>query len=125
MNNTGHKQVLISICHLCPSRMSDFLCGREGYEHVRQADEQRIVPTAKDIKSVIEGATPALILIDELADYCAKASGLVVGGGTLFTQTNSFIQTLTEVVASIPRTVLICTLPASATASCSPASSIR
>lgn len=89
--------------------------GREGYEHVRQADEQRIAPTAKDIKSVIEGATPALILIDELADYCAKASGLVVGGGTLFTQTNSFIQTLTEVVASIPRTVLICTLPASAT----------
>lgn len=56
-----------------------------------------------------------MILIDELADYCAKASGLVVGGGTLFTQTNSFIQTLTEVVASIPRTVLICTLPASAT----------
>lgn len=91
------------------------LGGREGYEHVRQADEQRIAPTAKDIKSVIEGATPALILIDELADYCAKASGLVVGGGTLFTQTNSFIQTLTEVVASIPRTVLICTLPASAT----------
>ena len=90
------------------------LGGREGYERVRRADEQRIAPTAPDIKPIIEGASPALILIDELADYCAKASGLVVGGGTLFTQTNSFIQTLTEVVASIPKTVLICTLPASA-----------
>lgn len=90
------------------------LGGREGYEMVRNADEQMIAPTAKDIKPVIEGATPALILIDELADYCAKASGKVIGGGTLFTQTNSFVQTLTEVVSSIPKTVLICTLPASA-----------
>ena len=73
------------------------------------------IRAANDIKPVIEGAAPALILIDELADYCAKASGLTVGGGTLFTQTNSFIQTLTEVVASVPKTVLICTLPASAT----------
>ena len=56
-----------------------------------------------------------MILIDELADYCNRASGKVVGSGTLFTQTNSFIQTLTQVVASVPKTVLICTLPASAT----------
>ena len=111
----GHQVEDGIITHTLWGELAWQLGGREGYEHVRQADEQRIAPTAKDIKSVIEGATPALILIDELADYCAKASGLVVGGGTLFTQTNSFIQTLTEVVASIPRTVLICTLPASAT----------
>ena len=111
----GHQVEDGIVTHTLWGELAWQLGGREGYEHVRQADEQRIAPTAKDIKSVIEGATPALILIDELADYCAKASGLVVGGGTLFTQTNSFIQTLTEVVASIPRTVLICTLPASAT----------
>ena len=111
----GHQMEDGIVTHTLWGELAWQLGGREGYEHVRQADEQRIAPTAKDIKSVIEGATPALILIDELADYCAKASGLVVGGGTLFTQTNSFIQTLTEVVASIPRTVLICTLPASAT----------
>lgn len=111
----GHQVEDGIITHTLWGELAWQLGGREGYEHVRQADEQRIAPTAKDIKTVIEGATPALILIDELADYCAKASGLVVGGGTLFTQTNSFIQTLTEVVASIPRTVLICTLPASAT----------
>ncbi len=111
----GHQAEDGIITHTLWGELAWQLGGREGYEHVRQADEQRIAPTAKDIKSVIKGATPALILIDELADYCAKASGLTVGGGTLFTQTNSFMQTLTEVVASVPRTVLICTLPASAT----------
>ncbi len=111
----GHQVEDGIVTHTLWGELAWQLGGREGYECVRQADEQRIAPTAKDIKSVIEGAAPALILIDELADYCAKASGLVVGGGTLFTQTNSFVQTLTEVVASIPRTVLICTLPASAT----------
>ena len=110
----GHQVDDGIITHTLWGELAWQLGGREGYERVRRADEQRIAPTAKDIKPVIEGATPALILIDELADYCAKASGLVVGGGTLFTQTNSFIQTLTEVVASIPKTVLICTLPASA-----------
>ena len=111
----GHQAEDGIITHTLWGELAYQLGGREGYERVRRADEQRIAPTAKDIKSVIEGATPALILIDELADYCAKASGLTVGGGTLFTQTNSFMQTLTEVVASVPRTVLICTLPASAT----------
>lgn len=111
----GHQVEDGIITHTLWGELAYQLGGREGYERVRRADEQRIAPTANDIKPIIEGATPALILIDELADYCAKASGLTVGGGTLFTQTNSFMQTLTEVVASVPKTVLICTLPASAT----------
>ena len=111
----GHQVEDGIVTHTLWGELAWQLGGHEGYERVRRADEQRIAPTAKDIKPVIEGAAPALILIDELADYCAKASGLTVGGGTLFTQTNSFMQTLTEVVASVPRTVLICTLPASAT----------
>jgi len=110
----GHQVEDGIITHTLWGELAYQLGGRDGYERVRRADEQRIAPTANDIKPIIEGATPALILIDELADYCAKASGLTVGGGTLFTQTNSFMQTLTEVVASVPRTVLICTLPASA-----------
>ena len=111
----GHQVEDGIITHTLWGELAYQLGGRDGYERVRRADEQRIAPTANDIKPIIEGATPALILIDELADYCAKASGLTVGGGTLFTQTNSFMQTLTEVVASVPKTVLICTLPASAT----------
>lgn len=110
----GHQVEDGIITHTLWGELAWQLGGKEGYERVKNADEQMIAPTANDIKPVIEGASPALILIDELADYCNKASGKVVGGGTLFTQTNSFIQTLTEVVSSIPKTVLICTLPASA-----------
>ena len=110
----GHQVEDGIITHTLWGELAWQLGGKEGYERVKNADIQMIAPTAKDIKPVIEGASPALILIDELADYCNKASGKVVGSGTLFTQTNSFIQTLTEVVSSIPKTVLICTLPASA-----------
>ena len=110
----GHQVEDDIITHTLWGELAWQLGGREGYERVRNADVQMIAPTAQDIKPIIEGATPALILIDELADYCNKASGKIVGSGTLFTQTNSFIQTLTEVVSSIPKTVLICTLPASA-----------
>ena len=90
------------------------LGGIEAYERLRNADEQMIAPTAGDIKPIIEAAQPALILIDELADYCNKAAGKRVGGSTLFAQTNSFMQTLTEVVATVPKAVMICILPASA-----------
>ena len=110
----GHQVEDGIITHTLWGELAWQLGGREGYERVKNADVQMIAPTAQDIKPVIEGASPALILIDELADYCNKASGKVVGSGTLFTQTNSFMQTLTEVVSSIPKTVLICTLPASA-----------
>ena len=110
----GHKVYDDIITHTLWGELAWQLGGREGYERVRNADIQMVAPTAQDIKPIIEGASPALILIDELADYCNRASGKVVGSGTLFTQTNSFIQTLTEVVASVPKTVLICTLPASA-----------
>ena len=91
------------------------LGGKVAYDQIRQNDIERTAPSATLFKPIIERSTPCLILIDELADYCAKASAKKVGQGTLFNQTNSFIQTLTEVVSSIPRCVLIVTLPASAT----------
>lgn len=112
---SGHQTEEDIVTHTLWGELAWQLGGRDSYERVRHADEQMIAPTANDIKPIIERAAPALILIDELADYCVKASGRIVGGGTLFTQTNSFMQTLTEVVASVPNTVLICTLPASAT----------
>lgn len=90
------------------------LGGKKGYELLRNADEQGIAPSALSLKPIIEGAAPALILIDELADYCARAAAKRIGGSNLFIQTNSFMQTLTEVVAAVPKTVLLCTLPASA-----------
>ena len=91
------------------------LGGVEGYNRVRANDENRTAPTTAIFKPILEQNTPSLILVDELADYCNKANGTIVGRGTLYTQTVSFLQTLTESVAAVPRCVLIATLPASAT----------
>lgn len=91
------------------------LGGVEGYNKVRANDENRTAPTSSIFKPILEQNTPSLILVDELADYCNKANGITVGNGTLYTQTVSFIQTLTESVAAVPKCVLIATLPASAT----------
>lgn len=90
------------------------LGGVEGYNKVRANDENRTAPTSSIFKPILEQHTPSLILIDELADYCNKANGTLVGKGTLYTQTVSFLQTLTESVAAVPKCVLIATLPASA-----------
>lgn len=110
----GHQVADGIITHTLWGELAWQLGGREAYELVRNDDTQMIAPNAQKFKTILEKASPALILIDELADYCNKASGKIVGSGTLFTQTNSFIQALTEVVSSVPKTVLICTLPASA-----------
>lgn len=90
------------------------LGGVEAYNKVRANDESRTAPTSSIFKPILEQTTPSLILIDELADYCNKANGVTVGKGTLYTQTVSFLQTLTESVAAVPQCVLIATLPASA-----------
>lgn len=91
------------------------LGGIEAYNLVKENDEQRIAPNTTIFKRILEAAKPSLILIDELADYCVKANGKKVGNGTLYTQTLSFMQTLTEAVSQTPQCVLIATLPASAT----------
>ena len=91
------------------------LGGKESFDMVKQNDEERIAPSSAIIKPILEKAGTSLILIDELADYCVKASAKKVGAGNLYNQTNSFIQTLTEVVSSVPKCVLIATLPASKT----------
>lgn len=91
------------------------LGGEAAYETMRKNDEARQAPSASLLKPILEAAAPALILIDELADYCNKAAAQVVGSSTLFNQTTSFMQTLTEVVSRVPKTLLLVTLPASST----------
>lgn len=88
------------------------LGGLEGYEIIRENDEKRVAPKGL-FKEVLKKAAPALILIDELADYCVPASGVSVGASTLSDQTISFIQELTEAVSATPGVVLVATLTAS------------
>ncbi len=88
------------------------LGGSDAYEIVRKNDEQLIAPAGL-FKKVLEQANPALILIDELADYCVKAAARKVGNSSLADQTISFMQELTEAVAATNHCVAVVTLPAS------------
>lgn len=88
------------------------LGGKEAYEIVRKNDEQLIAPAGL-FKQVLSQCKPALILIDELADYCVKASARKTGDSSLADQTISFMQELTEAVAGTNNCVAVITLPAS------------
>lgn len=88
------------------------LGGRAAYEIIRKNDEALIAPAGL-FKRVLERCQPALILIDELADYCVKASARKAGNSSLADQTISFMQELTEAVAGTSRCVAVITLPAS------------
>ena len=88
------------------------LGGKDAYEIVRKNDEQLIAPGGT-FKQVLNKCKPALILIDELADYCVKASARVTGKTSLADQTISFMQELTEAVAGTDNCVAVITLPAS------------
>jgi hypothetical protein len=88
------------------------LGGVAAYDIIKKNDEQLIAPAGL-FKKVLEQCKPALILIDELADYCVKASGRKVGNSSLADQTISFMQELTEAVAGTNNCVALITLPAS------------
>ena len=89
------------------------LGGIQAYEIIRVNDEKRVAPKGL-FKKVLEQCKPALILIDELADYCVSASAVNVEGSNLSDQTVSFMQELTEAVSGTDNCVMIATLPASA-----------
>ncbi|MDZ4203334.1 MAG: DUF499 domain-containing protein, partial [Bacteroidales bacterium] len=88
------------------------LGGKEAYEIIRKNDEQLIAPGGLFDK-ILAQCKPSLILIDELADYCLKASARQAGLSSLGDQTISFMQELTEAIASVNKCVAVITLPAS------------
>ncbi len=88
------------------------LGGIETYNLIKANDEQLSAPKGL-FKSVLDRCKPALILIDELADYCVSASAITVGSSSLADQTISFMQEFTEAVAATENCVAIVTLPAS------------
>lgn len=89
------------------------LGGKDAYEIIRPNDEARANPKGL-FKKVLEQCKPALILIDELADYCVSASAVKVENSTLSDQTISFMQELTQAISESNHCVLIATLPKSA-----------
>lgn len=88
------------------------LGGKKLYEKIRANDETQRVPQGI-FADVLREATPCLILLDELADYCVGAAAVPVGDTTLADQTISFIQQLEEAVDQVPGSAVVATLPAS------------
>lgn len=88
------------------------LGGKALYERVRPNDESQRVPQGLFVE-ILKAASPCLILLDELADYCVGAAAVPVGDTTLADQTISFIQQLTEAAQQVPGAVVVATLPAS------------
>lgn len=88
------------------------LGGINAYNIIKENDQQLSAPKGL-FKKVLEQNKPALILIDELADYCVSASAITVGKSSLADQTISFMQEFTEAVSGTENCVAIITLPAS------------
>jgi hypothetical protein len=83
-----------------------------GYKEIEANDQSQAVP--KGVYARILGrATPCLILLDEIADYCISASAVRVVDSNLADQTISFIQELTEAASQVNGVAIVATLPAS------------
>ncbi|MHA1250194.1 MAG: ATP-binding protein, partial [Candidatus Helarchaeota archaeon] len=86
--------------------------GIDGYRKFRENDEKQVSPGAKPLE-VLFGDRPILILIDEIANYLNKASGVIVGESTLAKQTNTFLFDLLASLATKPNVVIVLTLASS------------
>ena len=89
------------------------LGGVELYKRVEPNDKAKSVPQGIFV-DVLRAASPCLILLDEIADYCGVGALTErVGDSTLADQTISFIQQLTEAIQQVNGVALVATLPAS------------
>ncbi len=75
--------------------------------------KERTAPGRENLKIVIEKHQPLLILMDEILQYTTKAAGVKIGDTNLAAQTLAFMQEITETIATLPRSVLVLTLPSS------------
>jgi len=91
------------------------LGGLAGYELVRNSDQQLTAPSTEPWQKLI-GDEPALIMIDEIAEYLRVSGGVPVGRGTLAEQTVAFLMSLIKFVAESKRAVLVYTLAESSDA---------
>lgn len=71
------------------------LFGKEGYEFLREDDEQQSPPGSSKLERLFERqSNPSLVLIDEVAAYLEQAAAVEVGESTLAKQTNTFLMSL-------------------------------
>jgi hypothetical protein len=71
------------------------LFGQEGYEFLRENDEQQSPPGSQKLERLFDRHdNPSLVLIDEIAAYLEQTAAVEVGDSTLAKQTNTFLMSL-------------------------------
>ena len=89
------------------------LMGEEGYALVADSDRDGTSPGKDALIKLLTQAAPCVILIDELQKYFAQfAAGSTFRGGT-FESNIAFVQALTEALKSVPKAILLASLPES------------
>jgi len=89
------------------------LLGDEGFEMVSASDKDGTSPGKEVIRSLIEKASPCVILVDELVAFVRQLEvGKQFNAGT-FDSNLSFIQALTEALKAVPNAILLASLPES------------
>ena len=81
------------------------LAGIDGYERVRNSDEQRVAPGAETLAELF-GGEPTLILLDELSVYLRKVRRF----SDAWDQLTAFLTSLFKAVESAPNAALVYTL---------------
>ncbi len=84
------------------------LYGLEGYEYLKEYDQERNAPGGNTLKGLFEiGDGPALILLDEIAAYLKAASGVDVGKTTLSELTLTFVLSLLETASEVDNVTVV------------------
>ena len=89
------------------------LGGLDGYEMLREQDENGIAPGSELLGKLFDRFSPCLILIDEWVAYLRQIYKIDDLPSGSFDVNLSFVQSLTEAVKVAPITLLVATLPAS------------
>jgi hypothetical protein len=109
---SGTSEVPLTL-HTLWGEIAYRLAGVEGYEIVRQSDEERVAPGSEALEKLLQVTGPALILIDETLSYITKASGIPVGKGYLSDQAQEFLLELTRAVNAAADVALVLTMTSS------------
>jgi hypothetical protein len=94
------------------------LGGPDLYAKVAENDQRRVPPGLSTLADVLREASPCVVLMDEVLEYLVKAAGAAgspeevrVGESSLAEQTMAFLHELTEAAGSVPKCVLLVSLP--------------
>ncbi|MEF8824760.1 MAG: DUF499 domain-containing protein [Halapricum sp.] len=84
------------------------LYGFDGYEYIKEYDQQRNAPGGNTLKGLFElGDGPALVLIDEIAAYLESASAVELADATLASQTLNFVLALLETASEVDNVTVV------------------